>query len=210
MADAPYVWLAKLIRPQGRRGELLAEILTDFPERFAERRRVFLLPADSPDHPDVSALRSLEVESHWLHKNRLVLKFSGIDSINDAEALRGMVVAVPATERAPLAEDAVYIGDLIGCRVIDETPAVPVDLGEVVDVQREPVTADLLVVRTPAGQELLVPFARAYLVGVDVTAKRVRMRLPGGLAEINAPLTTEERAAQPQEAAAQTAFQEPE
>ncbi len=196
MPDTAYVLLAKLIRPQGRHGELLAEILTDFPERFAERRQVLLLASGSAHTAASTAPRQIQVERHWLHKGRLVLKFAGIDSISDAEALRGMEVAVPATERVPLSDDAVYISDLVGCRVVDETPATPVDLGEVIDVQRETVTADLLVVRTPGGPELLVPFAKAYLLGVDVGAKTIRMRLPEGLADVNAPLTPEEQAAQ--------------
>jgi 16S rRNA processing protein RimM len=186
MSDANWVLLARLIRPQGRKGEIIAEIFTDFPDRFKERPRVYLAGPKS-QRPTREAL----IEKHWLHQGRVVLKFKGIDSISDAETLRGMEVVVPADERVPLAGDAVYIGDLIGCRVLDAANA-ELDVGEVVDVERGAAPApDLLVIRpprkTPQQEMLLIPFAKSYLVFVDVAAKRITMRLPAGLADLNTP-----------------------
>ena len=183
-ADEPWVILARLVRPQGRIGEVLADILTDFPERFAERKRLFLVSSETSREP----VREVALERHWLHKGRVVLKFAGVDSISDAEALRGLLVAVPASERAELTDGSVYIGDLIGCGVFDVNAAKPV--GVVADVDRE---AGLLEVKTPGGEEALVPFAKAYQVRMDVAGKRIEMRLPEGLLDINAPLTDEER-----------------
>jgi 16S rRNA processing protein RimM len=185
MSDSNWVLLARLVRPQGRKGEIIAEIFTDFPDRFKERPRVFLAAAKS-EKPSREAF----IERHWLHQGRVVLKFQGIDSINDAETLRGMDVVVPTDERVPLADDSVYIGDLIGCRVLDVADA-ELDLGEVVDVERGLLPApDLLVVRPPKKmpqqEMLLIPFAKSYLVSVDVPAKRITMRLPAGLADLNA------------------------
>jgi 16S rRNA processing protein RimM len=179
MPNSDPVLLARLLRPQGRHGELLAEILTDFPERFAERRHVLLLGTLAGEP------RPMELERHWLHKGGVVLKFKGVNSINEAEPLRGAHVAVPAEERVAL-EDAFYIGDLIDCRLVDEADDTAVAIGRIVDVQREPVSADLLVVASSDGRELLVPFAKAYLVRVDVAAGEVVMRLPEGLLTINA------------------------
>jgi 16S rRNA processing protein RimM len=179
MPNSDPVLLARLLRPQGRHGELLAEILTDFPERFAERRHVLLLGTLAGEP------RPMELERHWLHKGGVVLKFKGVNSINEAEPLRGAHVAVPAEERVAL-EDAFYIGDLIDCRLVDEAGDTAVAIGRIVDVQREPVSADLLVVASSDGRELLVPFAKAYLVRVDVAAGEVVMRLPEGLLTINA------------------------
>jgi 16S rRNA processing protein RimM len=183
-ADEPWVILARLVRPQGRIGEVLADILTDFPERFAERKRLFLVSSETSREP----VREVALERHWLHKGRVVLKFAGVDSISDAEALRGLLVAVPVSERAKLTDGSVYIGDLIGCGVFDVNAAKPV--GVVADVDRE---AGLLEVKTPGGEEALVPFAKAYLVRMDVAGKRIEMRLPEGLLDINAPMTDEER-----------------
>jgi len=182
--DGPWAILARLVRPQGRIGEILADILTDFPERFAERKRLFLVSSETSPEP----VREVTLERHWLHKGRIVLKFAGVDSISDAEALRGLLVAVPASERAELTDGSVYIGDLIGCEVVDLNAAKPV--GVVAGVDRE---AGLLQVKTPGGEEALVPFAKEYLVRMDVAGKRIEMRLPEGLLNINAPMTDEER-----------------
>lgn len=180
--------VARLVRPQGRHGEILADILTDFPERFADRRRLFLVPSETGQHP----VREIALENHWLHKGRVVLKFAGIDSIPAAETLRGQWVAIPASERAELTDGSIYIADLVGCRVIDLN-STPSSVGVVVDIDRE---AGLLVVKTEGGDEVLIPFAKAYLVTMDLAAKRIEMRLPAGLLEINAPVTDEERRTQ--------------
>jgi len=187
MSDASWAILARLVRPQGRHGEILADLLTDFPERFADRRRLYLLASESSPAP----AREVALERHWQHKGRVVLKFAGVDSINDAELLRGLLVAIPASERAPLTDDSIYVGDLIGCEVVD-LASTKAAVGKVRDVDRE---AGLLVVQPPRGEELLIPFAKAYLVRIDTASNRIEMRLPAGLLDINAPLTDEERQA---------------
>jgi 16S rRNA processing protein RimM len=189
--DRDFVLLARLIRPQGRHGELLADVLTDFPERFAERTHVWLLPAQGAALP-----READLERHWPHKGRIVLKFAGVDSINDAERYKGWHVAIPRQQRAPLDEDSVYIGDLVGCRVYDETTVS--DLGPLLDVARGEGGAPDMLVLEQHGEELLIPFVKAFLVSIDLEARLLRMRLPPGLTEINAPLSEEERAAQQQ------------
>jgi 16S rRNA processing protein RimM len=176
--------LARLVRPQGRHGEILADLLTDFPERFAERKRLFLLASEL----NQEFLRETTLENHWLHKGRVVLKFAGVDSIGEAEELRGLLVAIPRSERAALADDSVYIGDLIGCEVVDLNGG-PAPIGVVTDFDSE---AGLLQVKTPGG-EALIPFAKTYLVMLDLAGKHIEMRLPEGLLEINAPITEEER-----------------
>ena len=79
-----WVWLARIRRPQGRKGEVFADILTDFPEKFAERRRLWLLP-ESLSAGRSASPREVELANHWLHKGGIVLHFSGVDSISDAE-----------------------------------------------------------------------------------------------------------------------------
>ena len=172
-----WVVVAKIVRPQGRNGEALAELLTDFPERFAERKRLFLL---SPK----SAPRAIELEGYWLHQGRVVLKFADVDSITDAESLRGLEVAIPRAERAPLEDGTVYISDLIGCVLLDSRSGKTV--GEVSDVDRDSRATPLLVVDTSSGQ-VLVPFVQAYRPLIDLERKRISMELPEGLLELNAP-----------------------
>ena len=186
---SPTQWaiVARLVRPQGRHGEIAADLLTDFPERFAERKRLYLVASETSEKP----AREMTLERHWLHKGRVVLKFATIDSINEAESLRDLLVAIPASERALLADDAVYISDLIGCEIVD-VASESVSVGKITDVDRE---AGLLVVQPPRGNEILIPFAKEYLVDIDLPGNRINMRLPVGLLDINAPITEEERRA---------------
>lgn len=192
-ASPKWVLVARLIRPHGRRGELLAEILTDFPERFHDRTRLVVIPPMRVG----TRPRELALENFWFLRSRIVMKFRGVDSINEAEALRGFEVAIPFAERAPLDAGSIYVSDLIGCRVIDLNRD-GVEVGTIVDVNRESSNTDLLVVRAArrvAGEELLIPFVKAYLVRIDADGRRLEMRLPEGLLGINGPLTQEEKRA---------------
>ena len=135
----------------------------------------------------VDAMREVKVESHWLHKGRVVLKFSQVDSIADAENLRGFDVVIPREERMPLEGDAVYVSDLLGVRVIDVSRGGAADAGEITDVEPEGAGPAMLVIRTPAGDELLIPFVRAYLRKMDIEAKRLEMDLPEGLLAMQTP-----------------------
>jgi 16S rRNA processing protein RimM len=189
---ASWIVLAHLLRPQGRKGELLAELLTDFPERFEGEKRVFLAPPDfAGEEPEA---RASQVDSFWLpvgrNEGRIVLQFAGIDTISAAEGIAGLDVIVPYAERLPLDDESEYISDLIGCTVYDG----PVAVGVIDDVQF-PSTPDgarklaeaapLLAVLSPDGDEILIPFAKAFLVGIHVKEKRVDMILPAGLVEVN-------------------------
>jgi 16S rRNA processing protein RimM len=177
-----WVWLACIRRPQGRKGEVFAEILTDFPEKFAERRRLWLVAEAAPG----ASPREVELAAHWLHKGGVVLHFAGVDSISAAETLSGLIVAIPLAQRAALAEDEVYVADLIGCALVDVTGKAPVIVGEIEEVDRTAGPVALLVVRGAAG-EVLIPFAKSYLRSIDLAGKRVEMALPQGLIGLNAP-----------------------
>ena len=131
-------------------------------------------------------MREAKVDSHWLHKGRVVLKFCQVDSITDAEKLRGFDVVVPREERIPLEGDAVYVSDLLGMRVIDVSGGGAVDAGEITDVEPEGAGPAMLAVRSPAGEEVLIPFVRAYLRKVDIEGKRLEMDLPRGLLDLQA------------------------
>jgi 16S rRNA processing protein RimM len=182
-----WVWLARIRRPQGRKGEVFADILTDFPEKFAERRRLWLIAdPDSPRRKANQAPREFELQTHWLHKGGIVLHFAQSGSISDAETLAGLIVAIPLAERAPLDADEVYIGDLIGCTLFDVAAPTPVEVGRIDDVDRTAGPVALLVV-LPAGsqEEILIPFAKSYIRRIEVVGKRVEMALPEGLIDLN-------------------------
>ena len=194
MTQSTTAWivLAHLLRPQGRKGELLADLFTDFPERFENRKRVFL--AAPGFEGEAADARPADVVAYWLpmgkNEGRVVLQFAGIDSISDAESLAGNDVLIPREERLPLEDESVYISELVGCTVYNGSLRV----GVVEDVQfamtadggrRLDDAAPLLAVRSPEGDEILIPFAKAFLVGVDTEAKRIEMKLPEGLIEVN-------------------------
>ncbi len=188
-APEGWVWLARIKRTQGRKGEVFAEILTDFPEKFAERRRLWLLRDDASARNAAAAgsyPREVGLVHHWLHKGGVVLHFAGVDSISAAEELAGMIVAIPLKERAALSADELYIGDLIGCVLVDVAGVEAVAVGEIEDVDRSAGPVAILVVRGESSDgEILVPFAKDYLRRVDVEAKRVEMALPEGLVDLN-------------------------
>jgi 16S rRNA processing protein RimM len=182
-----WVWLARIRRPQGRKGEVFADILTDFPEKFADRRRLWLVPDPEALRPKSNpAPREVELLAYWLHKGGIVLHFAQSDSISSAETLTGLIVAIPLAERAPLADDEIYIADLIGCTLFDVAGPAPVSIGQIEDVDRSAGPVALLVVHSPHyGEEILIPFAKSYLRAIDLAAKRVEMALPEGLVNLN-------------------------
>jgi 16S rRNA processing protein RimM len=186
-----WIVLAHLVRPQGRKGELLAELLTDFPDRFVGREDLFLAPPGFDGLP--AEARRVDVTSSWLplgkNVGRVVLQFAGIDTISDAEAIAGLDVLVPSERRAQLDAESMYISDLVGCVLFDgET-----EVGRVTDVQFPSATdgarladaAPLLEVQSGDGGEILVPFVKVFLESIDLPAKRIVMNLPAGLLDVN-------------------------
>lgn len=175
-----------MVKTQGRRGEVAAELHTDFPERFPERKRLYALAPDG-------ARRELRLEESWPHLRHYILKFSGVDSISEAEALVGCELQIPADERTQLEPGAVYVSDLAGCALWDMAAGPGgTEVGVVTGVQFGAGEAPLLVVRS-GNKEFLVPFAAEYLLRLDLPGRRVEMRLPEGLLEVDAPLTEEEK-----------------
>lgn len=136
--------------------------------------------------------REVKIESLWPHKELLVLKFAGVDSISDAEVLVGSELQVPRSERGQLEPGWNYITELVGCAVFDSGN----EIGRVEDVQFGAGEAPLLIVADKTGKRFDLPFADAYLESVDINSRQVRMKLPEGLLEVNAPLTAEEKAEQ--------------
>jgi 16S rRNA processing protein RimM len=168
--------VARIVRPQGRRGEVAAEILTDFPERFQSLRRVFLeRPGGTP--------QAAGVENAWLHKGRIVLKFSGVDSISGAEALRGLHVLIPREERVPLGAAHYYLWELEGCRVVLERGDPPQEIGTVTGIEATG-GVDLLHVATPRG-EVLIPLAQDICTRIDPEARTILIDPPEDLLDLN-------------------------
>jgi 16S rRNA processing protein RimM len=180
MTTGEFLTIARVLKPQGRIGEVAVELFTDFPERFAQRRRLFALGTDD-------RRRQLELENFWPHKGRMILKFAGIDSIDAAGELIGAEIQIPLAERAELEEGAFYIGDLTGCQVFAAEGEQWREVGRVSNVVFGAGEAPLLEVREGT-KEYLIPFVESYTRKVDLAAKRIELVLPEGMLELDAPL----------------------
>ncbi len=164
--------VARIARPQGRSGEVIADLLTDFPERFAKLNRVYVKRADG-------RLLLLDLESSRPHKGRVTLKFAGCDSLSAAEELRDSRVMVRRDQLVELPEDTYYAFDLIGCEVAATCGQ---RLGRVEEVQNYG-AAPLLVVQDGA-RELLIPLALSICVEIDTARKRIVVDPPEGLLDL--------------------------
>lgn len=173
-----WITLAVVIKTQGRHGEVAVELHTDIPDRFQPRMRLWALTKENER-------RDLIVEDFWPHKSFLVLRFLGIKTISDAEALVGAEIQLPSGSRGRLQPGWTYLSDLIGCTVLDGGR----EIGAIEDVQFGAGEAPLLVVTSGAKLPYEIPFAEEYLEKLDLENKQLRMRLPTGLLEVNAPLT---------------------
>lgn len=170
------ITLARIARPRGRRGEVVADILgatgvVDLPGRTVYLRR----------NQEVT---EFVVDEAWLHGERAVFKFAGVDSIDAAEQWRGADVCIPAQERQPLASGECYFDDLIGCSAVD------LESGEVLGIVRdwyETGAVPLIAIQRPDGSELLAPFAKSIFTDINILHKHIGLRLPDGLKDLNRP-----------------------
>jgi 16S rRNA processing protein RimM len=168
------VAIAKTVRTRGLRGELVADVLTDFPERFEETKKVLAIKPDG-------GREELKIENHWFQKNRVILKFAGFDSIEAAERLINCEICVPEAEAVALEAGEFFDWELIGCAV--ETVEGET-LGRVREVMRTGGT-EILVVDSAreAEKDFLIPFAEKICVEVEVENKLIRVDVPEGLLE---------------------------
>jgi len=171
MNSEDLVAVAKIVKSRGLRGELVADILTDFPERFEELETVIALLSDGEP-------RDLEIENFWFQKGRIVFKFAGLGSIVQAETLRNAEICIPESEAVELEADEFFDWELESCEV--ETVE-GLKLGRVKELMRTGGT-EILVVEG-AAKDYLIPFAETICTEVDVENKLIRIDAPEGLLE---------------------------
>jgi 16S rRNA processing protein RimM len=196
-SEQKFVTVARILRPRGNKGEVAAELLTDFPERLPEIKEMFL-------RAESGVRRGVVLRAFWIDRNhpgQAVFHFQDINSINAAEKLRELQVQIPFEKRAMLPSGAYFVTDLIGCSVFEPAASgatlssspcslaeAPTLLGKVRDVYfpgEGPAGTPLLAVDTPQG-ELLLPLAEDICTKLDITARRIEVRLPEGLRDLNA------------------------
>ena len=169
--NSDLVAVAKIVKSRGLRGELVADVLTDFPERFEGLETVTALLPDG-------ARQALKIENFWFQKDRIIFKFAGFNSIETAEALRNAEICIPESEAVELDADEFFDWELAGCEV--ETVE-GLKLGRVKELMRTGGT-EILVVEG-AEKEYLIPFAETICTGVDIENKLIKIDAPEGLLE---------------------------
>jgi 16S rRNA processing protein RimM len=193
-----WVLVARILRARGNKGEVAAELLTDFAERLTRLQEIFVGHADGKNEP-----RRMTVKSCWLsqnHRGQVVFHFEGVASISEAEKFRGLDVLLPFEQRVTLPAGQYFVSDLIGCSVFEShstTPSVssspcslaeaPSHLGIVRDVQfpGEEISGTPLLEVETAGGEILIPLAVDICTKIDTAARRIDVILPDGLRDLN-------------------------
>ena len=167
------VVIARIVKARGIRGEVACHIETDFPARFSTLDRVTVRMPDGT-RPE------LAIEDHWFHKERVILKFRGYDTMTMAQTLVGGCLVVSEADEQPLEDHQYYERGLVGLAVITVTGH---EVGRVTRLMRTGGT-DLLVIEGERGREHLVPFADAICTEVDVNARRITIDPPEGLLDL--------------------------
>jgi 16S rRNA processing protein RimM len=165
--------VARAVRTRGLKGELVADILTDFPERFEDVSELTAVAAGRER-------KQVELENYWFQNDRMVLKFAGYDSIETAKALVGYEFGLPEAERVELDEDEYYDWELEGCSVENK-------LGESIGKVREVMRTggvELLVIEDGTGREVFVPMAESIVVDIDISQKKILIDPPEGLLDL--------------------------
>lgn len=179
-------WLAigKIVAPQGLAGEVRVYPESDFPERFEEPGTRWLLRPGETEPQPIELLSGRYIEG----KNLYVLQLAGVENCNQAEALRGCKLMVPASDRPELGEDEYHVIDLLGLEVFMQAS------GELVGVVADIIPAgnDLLEVKLDPSyasdskeKTVLIPFVMAIAPVVDLQNRRIEITPPPGLLEIN-------------------------
>lgn len=165
--------VARGVRARGLKGELVADLLTDFPERFE-------LLSELTGVGPKGERRQMVLENHWFQNDRIVLKFAGYDDVETAKTLVGYEFGVPETERVQLSPDEFYDWELEGCAV-EVQPGT--QLGIVRGVMRTG-GVELLVVEDETGRERLIPMAQPIVVDIDISGKKIVIDPPEGLLDL--------------------------
>lgn len=165
-AEPRFIAVGRVVRPHGVRGELRAELLTDYPERLTTHPVLYL----GPD------LQPYPVESVRFHKGAALLQLTGCTDRNAAEELRGQLIQIPMQEAIPLEEEEYYHFQMIGVEVFTEEGERLGRVAEVIDTKAN----DVYVVRGPRG-ELLIPAIEEVVQELDVEGRRMVVHILPGL-----------------------------
>lgn len=168
-----FITIARIARTRGNRGEVLADLYTDFPDRFNQLSEVWLVSRDGTHR------QRMALEEAWGHKGRIVLKFAGVDSISSAEPFRDHWVEIPADQAMPLPEGSYFDHDLVGCEVRDLKGD---RVGTVSEVLHFAGTSQLVVKNLD--REILIPAVESICVQISIGDKQIMIDPPEGLLDL--------------------------
>jgi 16S rRNA processing protein RimM len=193
-----WVLVARILRARGNKGEVAAELLTDFPGRLTKLKELFVGDPGGKSDPQRMVLKTCWLSQN--HRGQAVFHFEGVNSISEAEKFRGLEVFLPFEQRVTLPSGQYFVSDLVGCSVFENpvTPPVvssspcflaeaPSLLGTVGDVQfpGEGISGIPLLEVETSGGEVLIPLAEDICTKVDTAARRIDVVLPEGLRDLN-------------------------
>ena len=170
--QSSFIAIARIARTRGNRGEVLADLHTDYPDRFDALKEVWLEFEDGHT-------RRMAVENTWEHKGRRVLKFAGIDSISSAEQYIGCWVVIPTEQAVQLPEGTYFDHDLIGCSVQDVNGN---QLGIVSDILR--IAGNNQLVVKDLSREFLIPAVEEICIRISIEEKQIIVDPPDGLMDL--------------------------
>lgn len=166
-----FVSVAYIAKTRGVRGELAADLLTDFPKRFSLIDNVRIQKGEQ--------VFEETLEGHWFLKDRVILKFEGRDSPENARILVGGYVQVPEDQRVRLPRNTYFYSDLVDCEVRGDDGVV----GVVTGVFEGGGAGESLVIRTPDDREVMIPMVREFVKRVDIKRKLIHVRVLPGLVD---------------------------
>lgn len=175
-----FLLLGKILRPHGIRGELRVQLLTDYPERIPKLKNVALGTSATSTKATYHT-----VEFMRLHQDYGLLKLKTIDDRNAAELLRDLYVMVKIEDAVPLADDEVYLYQLIGMTVQTDTGEMLGTLSDVLETGAN----DVYIVQSDTYGEILIPAIPSVLLETNTDTNTITVRLPDGL--LNHPTTNE-------------------
>ena len=157
------ITIGRIIRYQGNKGEVRVKPLTDYPERFKLLDKVFLQKSDKKDEPVQKVIQKV-----WFQKNKLILKFKGIDNIGEAIELKNYFIKIDEKDVLPLEEDNYYIYEIIDLQVETKEGK---KLGLVKDVLTTGGT-DIFVVKNEKN-EYLIPASKEIIINISISSQKI-------------------------------------
>lgn len=172
--SAEPIAIARIVRTHGIRGEVAAQLLTDFPERFARLHTVVLAGAGKES-------LAATLKSFRFHQDRILLVFDGYTTPEAAAALVGCEVRIAPEEATELGPNQYYDFDLQDCQVVDSSG---LEVGRVTGILRAGESANL-VMRCQDGSEVMIPMVDRFVKSVDLASRRIAVDLPEELRQLN-------------------------